>query len=420
MPRRSLASSLRRARRGSAVLVVALLLSVSSTQVGAQTLEELQQRRSEAAAARAAVESRLADAAQQLDALQVRVAELEIERDGLQREADALADELTELEALIALRVRESYMHGSTLEPLAIFLASDDPNAALSRAETVHRLVAGDRSRTQVLGATRTSLEAVRTRLDERTRELADAEARQQQVAAQLTADLEEAQRLEAQLTAQERAERERLERERREREERERREREAREREAREREAAAERERSRAAPAVDVPTGDGSHDAGASGDGGAAGRSTGGGATTGTSGGGSSGAMACPLDHPRHFTDTWGAPRSGGRAHRGTDILGPYGIPVRAIVDGTWSIRSPGPSAGLWAILHGDDGNHYWYLHLQRHTVTNGARVTAGQQVATNGDTGNARGTPHIHFELHPGGGAAVNPFPTLRRACG
>jgi len=129
---------------------------------------------------------------------------------------------------------------------------------------------------------------------------------------------------------------------------------------------------------------------------------------------------MACPLDQPRHFTDTWGAPRSGGRSHRGTDILGPYGIPVRAITSGTWSIQSPGPSAGLWAILRGDDGNQYWYMHLQSHTVGNGARVAAGQQVGTNGDTGNARGTPHIHFELHPGGGSAVNPYPLLRSVCG
>lgn len=94
-------------------------------------------------------------------------------------------------------------------------------------------------------------------------------------------------------------------------------------------------------------------------------------------------------------------------------------GTPVIAIVDGTWSVQSPGPSAGLWAILRGRDGNQYWYMHLQSHTVGNGASVSAGQQVGTNGDTGNARGTPHVHFELHPGGGSAVNPYPTLSSIC-
>jgi peptidoglycan LD-endopeptidase LytH len=130
---------------------------------------------------------------------------------------------------------------------------------------------------------------------------------------------------------------------------------------------------------------------------------------------------MACPLDQPRHFIDSWGFARSGGRSHRGTDIMGPKGIPVRAITSGVWSIQRSGPSAGLWGILRGDDGNHYWYLHLNSHTAGNGARVSAGQQVGTNGSTGNATvGAEHVHFELHPGGGSAVNPYPLLRRVCG
>ena len=100
---------------------------------------------------------------------------------------------------------------------------------------------------------------------------------------------------------------------------------------------------------------------------------------------------------------------------------MGPYGIPVRAITSGTWSIQRPGPSAGLWGILRGDDGTHYWYLHLASHTVGSGARVRAGQQVGTNGSTGNAApGAPHVHFEQHPGGGSAINPYPLLRRVCG
>lgn len=100
---------------------------------------------------------------------------------------------------------------------------------------------------------------------------------------------------------------------------------------------------------------------------------------------------------------------------------MGPHGIPVRAIVSGTWHVQTPGANAGIWGILRGDDGNHYWYLHLERHVVGNGARVSAGQQIAANGATGNAPpNAPHIHFELHPGGGTAVNPYPLLRSVCG
>lgn len=99
---------------------------------------------------------------------------------------------------------------------------------------------------------------------------------------------------------------------------------------------------------------------------------------------------------------------------------MGPRGIPVRAITSGTWQIQRTGGSAGLWAILRGDNGDHYWYMHLDSHTVSSG-RVSAGQQVGTNGATGNATpGAEHVHFELHPGGGGAVNPYSLLRSVCG
>lgn len=134
-----------------------------------------------------------------------------------------------------------------------------------------------------------------------------------------------------------------------------------------------------------------------------------------------SSGGMACPQDRPRSYSDTWGAPRSGGRSHEGTDIFGQMGGDVFAVTDGVIEWTRRGSSAGLWLSLRADDGDRYWYMHLSDFVASAGQRVSAGQLIASNGNTGNARGTsPHIHFEHHPGGGGPVNPYPLVSRICG
>jgi murein DD-endopeptidase MepM/ murein hydrolase activator NlpD len=129
-------------------------------------------------------------------------------------------------------------------------------------------------------------------------------------------------------------------------------------------------------------------------------------------------GNMTCPVAGAHSFVDSWGAPRSGGRSHEGTDIMANYGTPVVAIVSGTITYSGYGGSAGNWQILSGSDGNSYWYMHNQRNIVT-GGRVSVGQQIAEVGDTGNATGIPHLHFEYHPGGGGPVNPYPLLVGIC-
>ena len=129
-------------------------------------------------------------------------------------------------------------------------------------------------------------------------------------------------------------------------------------------------------------------------------------------------GGMFCPVGGPTSFTDTWGAPRSGGRSHQGVDMMGSYGTPLVAIVSGTITYAAYDGSGGNMIFLSGDDGNQYWYMHNQQNFVT-GGRVSAGQTIASIGDTGNATGTPHVHFEYHPGGGGPVNPYPLVASLC-
>jgi murein DD-endopeptidase MepM/ murein hydrolase activator NlpD len=132
---------------------------------------------------------------------------------------------------------------------------------------------------------------------------------------------------------------------------------------------------------------------------------------------------MICPMDPAVvHFRDTWGAPRSGGRTHKGTDIFAPMGQPEYAVFAGTvrvYTNRLGGKS--IW--LHTNMGVDFYYAHLSAWAsgLKTGDHVTQRQIVGYNGNSGNAYGgAPHLHFQMHPGGGSPVNPYPTLKRVCG
>lgn len=129
----------------------------------------------------------------------------------------------------------------------------------------------------------------------------------------------------------------------------------------------------------------------------------------------------ACPVGKPRTISDTWGAARSGGRSHQGTDILAPMGTPTYAVEAGTITRAGNNSLGGYIVILKGNSGDSFYYAHHSANLVRTGQKVTAGEQVGKVGMSGNAQGTvSHLHFERWPNGGNAVNPYPYVRARCG
>lgn len=99
---------------------------------------------------------------------------------------------------------------------------------------------------------------------------------------------------------------------------------------------------------------------------------------------------------------------------HTGIDFPVSYGTTVMAATDGT--VRTQWNSAyGNMLILTAKDGTETWYCHLSSYRVPSGTTVKAGQPIAYSGNSGNSTG-PHLHFEVHPAGGAAIDPLPWLR----
>ncbi|MFF3803660.1 M23 family metallopeptidase [Streptomyces sp. NPDC002032] len=98
---------------------------------------------------------------------------------------------------------------------------------------------------------------------------------------------------------------------------------------------------------------------------------------------------------------------------HTGIDFPVSYGTPVMAATDGT--VRTQWNSAyGNMAIVTSPDGTETWYCHLSSTKIRSG-KVKAGDVIAYSGNSGNSTG-PHLHFEVRPGAGAAIDPLSWLR----
>jgi murein DD-endopeptidase MepM/ murein hydrolase activator NlpD len=133
-------------------------------------------------------------------------------------------------------------------------------------------------------------------------------------------------------------------------------------------------------------------------------------------------GGFVFPVTPPFNFADTYGAPRMTGtvyqHTHEGTDIFGAYGSPVIAVSRGVVVRMGVAKLGGNKLWLKATDGTEYYYAHLSAFVAgfSDGTVVEAGDTIGFLGDSGNAAGTPpHVHFEVHPGGGGPVNPYPFL-----
>lgn len=143
------------------------------------------------------------------------------------------------------------------------------------------------------------------------------------------------------------------------------------------------------------------------------------------------------PVVGPVEYSDDFGEPRGQG-PHEGIDILAPKRALAVAAEAGTVKLWTTSRAAGCMLYLYGDSGATYLYVHLNNdltkandnlgkcvagiayaEDLADGDRVEAGQPVGYVGDSGDANGiASHLHFEVHPNGAAAADPYPYLKRA--
>jgi hypothetical protein len=142
------------------------------------------------------------------------------------------------------------------------------------------------------------------------------------------------------------------------------------------------------------------------------------------------------PVVGPYRYTNDFGDPRPQG-THEGNDVLAPKKSIVVAVEDGKVKFWTHSARAGCMLYLYGASGTTYLYIHLNNDvTMANdnrgkcvpggaywpglrdGQKVVAGQAIGYLGDSGDADGTPHLHFEVHPNDAAPTNPFPYLNKA--
>ncbi|MGH2696844.1 MAG: murein hydrolase activator EnvC family protein [Actinomycetota bacterium] len=127
-----------------------------------------------------------------------------------------------------------------------------------------------------------------------------------------------------------------------------------------------------------------------------------------------------CPVDPPRSYVDSFGAPRPGGRSHQGADVFAPESTPIRAAFGGVASEQLDG-LGGITVTVDAPNGDHVYNAHMSEWAGVDGQQVQPGDIIGFVGNSGNAAGTPpHDHFQYSPAGSSPVNPTPYLNEVCG
>jgi len=363
------------------LLMMAVLTGVSSMKTTRASAASLSDTKAEASAARRQL-SRLQEELDTLAATyskaEARLYEIDNAVAKAEKDEARSRQDLETMRAQLSERVVQLYKgnHGSTPAVLELLLEEHDFSVVLERISMLNKVAAQDgKTLTQVrthIGKVTALQEDLAAKRTAQTAQIKDLQSSQSAMESRMQATAAEYRRLKKQVTALEEAAR-------------------------REREAEKARAQAKAA--------------GSSG-------------STSTRGSGGSAVavkgFVFPVDGPHSYINDWGFARSGGRSHQGTDIMASRGTPVVAVVSGRIRRTSYGSGLGgttIW--LSGNNGVSYYYAHLDSIAggISAGASVSAGQTIGYVGNSGNARGGAcHLHFEIHPGGGGATNPYYALR----
>lgn len=352
----------------SLVLITILLLLASSTPLSASPLEEKRKQASDLKSQVTQVDSALSNAVQDYEDAYAELTQINMAIQQNLIKLEATKQELNRCRNILNERVNSIY-RGKNVEFISVILGARNFDNFLSRVNYLRKICEED---ARVLR----NVEELKKITERHDAELAENKAKQRVLLNKLDADktsLEKALKQKQELLSSVNNEIEALEEERR-----------------------REEERKKALERA----------------------SKNGGSNTSTSSFIPDSSFTFPAAQPYSYCDSWHAPRVG-HLHQGCDIFALRGTPALACVNGVILRLSTGRLGGIGVTLQDKNGNTYYYGHLDGYAsgVYEGMPVSAGQMIGFVGDTGNAKGTPpHVHFEIHPGGGSAINPYPVLR----
>jgi murein DD-endopeptidase MepM/ murein hydrolase activator NlpD len=370
-------------RVAAAIAFVLLVLSqgVPAFSITEQEVEQARQEREAAARGRAAALTNLDDAVASYEALNSELQTLTFRMGRIREQIADYERQSSDLRDQIRQRAVESYMNGDQRDPIARIFSPEQIQQSLIAQEVINQAVESDSAALDTLTATTAEMERLKTELQADTDRVSDLRVEADAVLSRMNELFDAAQvafdQASTDLTTAQAALAEQKRRE---------------EEAAR---AAAEAQRKQdeiraaaGAPALGVPLW----------------------VTPG---------MICPVAGPTSFIDTWGAPRSGGRIHVGTDMFAPKHTPLVAVAGGTIH-KGYNSLGGNVVRLFADYGVSFLYAHMDAPSFLNeGQRVSQGDVIGYVGDTGDPPpGAYHLHFQIEPSG-IPVNPYPTVLAVC-